>query len=222
MNPLTVKTVSHLEMTSLLTEVRTLFWCPEVLLFFLKVKVSWQLLCKLLWQLGYRSHAYYIMAVHAFKRASPSHDSHSNTQRFYSSQRWSSQQKYSNVSYPRFSFFFFFFSKINTALFSKQSFFQKKTDEDCVKICSLKSYRVTTHTKALWTWTTVDALEIAAIWTNAWGKESKSWPSEKWNSLSWILYFYVSYVFCSPPFHIYALCYCGMEKKVLQGNNFNE
>lgn len=99
--------------------------------------------------------------------------------------------------------FFFFFSKINTALFSKQSFFQKKTDEDCVKICSLKSYRVTTHTKALWTWTTVDALEIAAIWTNAWGKESKSWPLVKWNSLSWILYFYVSYVFSTPPLSIY-------------------
>ena len=89
-----------------------------------------------------RGHEYYIRAVHVFKPASLSHDSHSNTQRFYSSWRRSSQQKYSNVT---LDFFFFFFSKINTYSFFKAViFFQKKTN-DLVKIGSFKNYQVS-HT----------------------------------------------------------------------------
>lgn len=85
-----------------------------------------------------RGHEYYIRAVHAFKPASPSHDSHSNTQRFYSSQRRSSQ-KYSNVILD-----FCFLVRSTLTLFSKQSFFSKKTD-DLVKIGSFKNYQVS-HT----------------------------------------------------------------------------
>lgn len=87
-----------------------------------------------------RGHEYYIRAVHAFKPQSPSHDSHSNTQGFYSSQRWSSQQKYS--SYPWF--YFLARSTQRLLLFSKRSFFfffHKKTHGHA-KVCSFKSHRV--------------------------------------------------------------------------------